>query len=64
MKKIEKVLQRGGQKANETENSSILIDYFHKTDKSNSNLIAHFKQYDQLLVSTITEFEVYNAKTA
>lgn len=43
--------------------TSILIDYFRKTDKTNSKLIAHFKQYDQLFISTVTEFEVYNGAT-
>lgn len=43
--------------------SSILIEYFRKTDKIKSKLIAHFKQYDQLFISTITVFEVYNGAT-
>ncbi len=40
--------------------TSILIDYFRKSDKANSRLIAHFKQYNQLYISSITAFEVYN----
>ncbi len=43
--------------------STILIDYFHKTDKNNSRLISHFKNYDLLYISSITEFEVINGAT-
>jgi tRNA(fMet)-specific endonuclease VapC len=43
--------------------TSILIDYFRKSDKANSRLLAHFKQYNQLYISSITEFEVYNGAT-
>lgn len=43
--------------------STILIDYFRKTNKANSKLVAHFKEYDQLYISSITEFEVYNGAT-
>lgn len=38
--------------------TSILIDYFRKTDKANARLISHFKQYDEIYVSCITEFEI------
>ena len=40
--------------------STILIDYFRKTDKSNSRLVRHFKEYDRLYISSVTEFEVIN----
>ena len=43
--------------------TSILIDYFRKSDKANSRLIVHFRQYNQLYISSITEFEVYNGAT-
>lgn len=43
--------------------SSILIDYFRKTDKLNSKLVSHFKLYDHLYISSITEFEVINGAT-
>lgn len=43
--------------------TSILIEYFRKSDKANSRLLAHFKQYNQLYISSITEFEVYNGAT-
>lgn len=43
--------------------SSVLIDYFRKTDKSNSKLVSHFKKYDRLYISAITEFEVINGAT-
>lgn len=44
--------------------TSILIDYFRKTDKARSRLVAHFRAYDQLFISSITEFEVVNGATA
>ena len=40
--------------------STILIDYFRKTDKNNSSLVSHFKNYDRLYISVVTEFEVIN----
>lgn len=40
--------------------SSLIIDYFRKTDKNNARLVAHFKEYNQLYISSITEFEVLN----
>ncbi len=40
--------------------TSLLIDYFRKTDKNNSRLVTHFKNYRQLYISSITEFEVLN----
>ena len=43
--------------------STILIDYFRKTDKVNSKLVSHFKNYDQLYISSVTEFEVINGAT-
>ena len=44
--------------------STILIDYFRKTDKNNSRLVDHFKNYDSLDVSSVTEFEVINGATS
>ena len=43
--------------------STILIDYFRKTDKNNSRLVGHFKSYDTLYISSVTEFEVINGAT-
>ena len=43
--------------------STILIDYFRKTDKSNSILVKHSINYDKLYISTITEFEIINGAT-
>lgn len=40
--------------------TSLLIDYFRKTDKNNARLVTHFKNYRQLYISSITEFEVLN----
>ena len=44
--------------------TSILIDYFRKTDKNNSRLVSHFKNYDTLYISSVTEFEVVNGATS
>ena len=43
--------------------STILIDYFRKTDKDNSRIVNHFKTYDVLYISSVTEFEVINGAT-
>ena len=40
--------------------TSLLIDYFRKTDKNNARLVKHFRNYGQLYISSITEFEVLN----
>ncbi len=40
--------------------TSILIDFFRKADKDRARLVSHFRLYDQLYISTITEFEIYN----
>lgn len=44
--------------------STILIDYFRKTDKDNSRLISHFRNYDTLYISSVTEFEVITGTTS
>ncbi|MBY0433549.1 MAG: type II toxin-antitoxin system VapC family toxin [Cyclobacteriaceae bacterium] len=44
--------------------TTILIDYFRKTDKSKSRLFQHHRLFDQLFISTITEFEILNGATA
>lgn len=43
--------------------STILIDYFRKTNKENSKLVTHFKNDDQIYISSVTEFEVINGVT-
>src|SRR5690625_4553759 len=43
--------------------SSILIDYFRKTNKANSKLLTHFINYNHLYISSVTEFEVINGAT-
>lgn len=43
--------------------STILIDYFRKTDKANSKLVSHFRNYEHLYISSVTEFEVVNGAT-
>lgn len=40
--------------------TSLLIDYFRKTDKNNARLVTHFKNYRQLYILSITEFKVLN----
>ena len=40
--------------------STILIDYFRKTDKSKSKLVELSMNYDKIYISTVTEFEVIN----
>ncbi len=44
--------------------TTLLIDYFRKTDKSKSRLVQLSKQFDRLAISTVTEFEVYSGATA
>ncbi len=39
--------------------TSILIDYFRKKDKSKTRLFALSQQYENLCISSITEFEIY-----
>ena len=43
--------------------TSLLIDYFRKTDKANARLLSHFKTYNRLYISSVTEFEVVNGAT-
>ena len=43
--------------------STILIDYFRKTDKSKSKLVELSMKYDKIYISTVTEFEVINGAT-
>ena len=44
--------------------TSILIDYFRRTDKSRSRLVHHFKDYDRLYISSVTEFEIVTGARA
>jgi tRNA(fMet)-specific endonuclease VapC len=43
--------------------TSILIDYFRKTDKSNSILVKLFRQGYNFCISAITEYEIYSGAT-
>ena len=43
--------------------STILIDYFRKTDKDNSQLVRHSTEYKTLYISCITEFEIITGAT-
>lgn len=40
--------------------TSILIDFFRKTDKENSTLIALVRQGYEFSISAITEYEIYS----
>lgn len=40
--------------------TSLLIDYFRKTDNNNAKLLTHFRSYKQLYISCITAFEILN----
>jgi len=43
--------------------TTLLIDYFRKTDKSKSKLVQLSQQFEQLAISSVTEFEVYSGAT-
>ena len=44
--------------------TGLLIDYFRKTDKHNARLVLLSQQFDQLAISSVTEFEIYNGATS
>jgi predicted nucleic acid-binding protein len=44
--------------------TSILIDYFRKTDKANSRLIALFDEGYDFSISAITHYEIYSGATS
>ncbi len=44
--------------------TSLLIDYFRKADKSNARLVLLSEQFEQLAISSVTEFEVYSGATS
>lgn len=43
--------------------TSILIDYYRKTDKSNSVWVALIRQGYQFAISAITKYEIYSGAT-
>jgi predicted nucleic acid-binding protein len=43
--------------------TSILIDYFRKTDKSKSRFVQLSREFDQIAISSVTEFEIYTGAT-
>lgn len=43
--------------------TTLLIDYFRKTDKSKSRLVQLSQQFEQLIISSVTEFEIYGGAT-
>lgn len=43
--------------------TSLLIDYFRKTDKPKARLVELSKRFEQLAISSVTEFEVYSGAT-
>ncbi|MDB5011354.1 MAG: type toxin-antitoxin system VapC family toxin [Mucilaginibacter sp.] len=44
--------------------TSILIDYFRKTEKSNSTWVKLFHQGYDFCISAITEYEIYSGATS
>lgn len=44
--------------------TTILIDYFRKTDKANSKLVFLFDQGYDFSISAITHYEIYSGATA
>ena len=44
--------------------TTILIDYFRKTDKANAKLVALFDQNYDFSISAITHYEIYSGATA
>lgn len=44
--------------------TSILIDYFRKTDKTKSKLVLLYNQGYDFCISAITEYEIYSGATA
>lgn len=43
--------------------TTLLIEYFRKTDKSKSRLFQLSQQFDQIFISAVTEFEIYIGAT-
>jgi predicted nucleic acid-binding protein len=43
--------------------TSILIDYFRKSDKANSKLVSLIKEGYKFQISSITEYEIYAGST-
>ena len=43
--------------------TGLLIDYFRKTDKPNARLVQLSTQFEQLAISSVTEFELYSGAT-
>ncbi len=44
--------------------TSILIDFFRKTDKSNSTLVSLVRRGHTYCISAVTEYEIYTGATA
>ncbi|MBD2703507.1 PIN domain-containing protein [Spirosoma sp. BT702] len=40
--------------------TNVLIDFFRKTDKARTRLVYLSEQFEQLAISSVTEFEVYS----
>lgn len=53
-----KLLINGGQ--NNLADTSIFIDHFRKTVKSNSRLVSLYDEEYEFCISVITEFEIYS----
>jgi predicted nucleic acid-binding protein len=42
---------------------TLFIDYFRKTNKHNTRLVALSREFERLCISSITEFEIYSGAT-
>jgi tRNA(fMet)-specific endonuclease VapC len=43
--------------------TSVLIEYFRKSDKNKTTLLQLSLEFDHIYISSITEFEIYNGAT-
>jgi len=40
--------------------TTLLIDYFRKSDKAKSRLVQLSERFNQIIISSVTEFEIYS----
>lgn len=43
--------------------TTLLIDYFRKSDKTKAKLVQLSRQYERFAISSVTEFEIYSGAT-
>jgi tRNA(fMet)-specific endonuclease VapC len=61
LRKIEKLLTNGGQ--NNNGDTSILIDYYRKTEKDKSVWLELVRQGYKFVISAVTKYEIYSGAT-